>query len=67
MGLPLSQIICYEENKWKVGDAVKTPYGIGKIIHIRNENHVPLVIVLSYSLGYFNLEDVEPYHFTREN
>ena len=60
-------MICSEGITWQVGDAVKTKYGIGKIIDIRRHHHVPLVIVLSYGLGYFKITDVQPYKFTHQN
>jgi hypothetical protein len=63
MGIAISKIICHNGQNWKVGDAVETKYGIGKIIHIRNNHKVPYVVVLSYGLGYFGYGEIEPYVF----
>jgi hypothetical protein len=67
MGLSISRMICHEGQKWKVGDAVETKYGLGKIIHIRHNHLVPFVVVLPYGLGYFGFREIEPYVFPNQN
>jgi len=46
--------------KLQVGSLVQTPYGIGKIITIRENNSRPGIVVrLDYGIAYLNIADIK--------